>query len=106
MYKKKPWAWLRFPDTPSLPRFSNVCRLRIIKTRTELGRGRPGTEATLTASDVSIAEEQGRPRRPRQYKRAWPGQSRVRNEDGIIGVPVHKTTKKELQRLSQYQYMQ
>ena len=26
-----------------LPRFSNVCRLRIIKTRTE--RGRPGTEA-------------------------------------------------------------
>ena len=28
------------------PRFSNVCRLRIIKTRTEWGR--PGTEATDT----------------------------------------------------------
>ena len=32
-----------------------------------------------------------------EYKRAWPGQSRVRlilNEDRVIGVPVHKTTKK------------
>ena len=33
------------PLSPGLPRFSNVCRLRITKTRTE--RGRPGTEANV-----------------------------------------------------------
>ena len=43
-----PWSIPGLPHvilkSPGLPRFSNVCRLRIIKTRTE--RGRPGTEAT------------------------------------------------------------
>ena len=34
-----------------LPRFSNVCRLYIIKTRTE--RGRPGTEASLYHKRIS-----------------------------------------------------
>ena len=33
-------------------RFSNVCRLRTIKTRTE--RGRPGTEATWNCLSVFI----------------------------------------------------
>ena len=43
-------AWV-----PGLPRFSNVCRLRIIKTRTEPERGRPGTEAiTMVAKYVRM----------------------------------------------------
>ena len=67
-----------------LPRFSNVCRLRIIKTRTE--RRRPGTEASIVfwlTGSIYRRRAAARAGRPRTRMRSLVGVYTFRIDRGI-----------------------